>query len=120
MRILSSIVLCVLTRRIVLPRRNAGRQTTHVRLAIDDHSRLAYSEILPDEKRGSCLGFLFNTLRFFQSLGVKVQGDDRQRLKLSIPPLRQGADPAQDQASVHQALHAQSGAFHERPIRGIR
>jgi len=27
----------------------------YVHLAIDDHSRLAYSEILPDEKRGSCL-----------------------------------------------------------------
>ena len=45
----------------------------YVHLAIDDHSRLAYSEILPDEKRASCLGFLFNALRFFRSFGVKVQ-----------------------------------------------
>src|SRR5580698_3494270 len=45
----------------------------HVHLAIDDHSRLAYSEILPDEKRGSCLRFLFNALRFFRRLGVKVE-----------------------------------------------
>jgi transposase InsO family protein len=45
----------------------------YVHLAIDDHSRLAYSEILPDEKRGSCLHFLFNALRFFRSLGVKVE-----------------------------------------------
>jgi len=45
----------------------------YVHLAIDDHSRLAYSEILPDEKRGSCLRFLFNALRFFQNLGVKVE-----------------------------------------------
>ena len=45
----------------------------HVHLAIDDHSRLAYSEILPDEKRASCLRFLFNALRFFRSLGVKVE-----------------------------------------------
>jgi transposase InsO family protein len=44
----------------------------HLHLAIDDHSRLAYSEILPDEKRASCLRFLFNALRFFRSLGVKV------------------------------------------------
>src|SRR6478672_8447658 len=44
----------------------------YVHLAIDDHSRLAYSEILPDEKRASCLRFLFNALRFFRSLGVKV------------------------------------------------
>src|ERR1700735_2476235 len=46
----------------------------YVHLAIDDHSRLAYSEILPDETRGSCLRFLFNALRFFRSLGVKVEG----------------------------------------------
>ena len=45
----------------------------YVHLAIDDHSRLAYSEILPDEKRGSCLRFLFDALRFFRSLGVKVE-----------------------------------------------
>jgi transposase len=76
----------------------------HVHLAIDDHSRLAYSEILPDEKRRSCLRFLFNALRFFRNLGVKVE----QRLKLPIPSLRQGAAPAQNQASAHQALHAQN------------
>jgi transposase len=45
----------------------------YVHLAIDDHSRLAYSQILPDETRGSCLRFLFNALRYFRSLGVKVQ-----------------------------------------------
>src|SRR5271156_2886061 len=45
----------------------------YVHLAIDDHSRLAYSEILPNEKRASCLRFLFNALRFFRGLGVKVE-----------------------------------------------
>jgi transposase InsO family protein len=50
--------------------RGVGWEYLH--LAIDDHSRLAYSEILPDEKRASCLRFLFNALRFFRSLGVKV------------------------------------------------
>ncbi len=45
----------------------------YVHLAVDDHSRLAYSEILPNEKRSSCLRFLFNALRFFRSLGVKIQ-----------------------------------------------
>ena len=34
----------------------AGIGWEYLHLAIDDHSRLAYSEILPDEKRGSCLG----------------------------------------------------------------
>jgi len=34
---------------------------------------VACSEILPDEKRGSSLRFLFNALRFFRAQGVKVQ-----------------------------------------------
>jgi transposase InsO family protein len=50
--------------------RGVGWEYLH--LAIDDHSRLAYSEILPDEKRASCLRFLFNALRFFRGLGVDV------------------------------------------------
>jgi transposase InsO family protein len=45
----------------------------YVHLAIDDHSRVAYSEILPDEKRRSCIRFLVNTLRFFRAHGVKAQ-----------------------------------------------
>lgn len=51
--------------------RGVGWEYLH--LAIDDHSRLAYSQILPDEKRGSCLRFLFNALRFFRAHGVRVQ-----------------------------------------------
>jgi transposase InsO family protein len=51
--------------------RGVGWEYLH--LAIDDHSRLAYSEILPDEKRGSCLRFLFNALRFFRRHGIAVE-----------------------------------------------
>ena len=51
--------------------RGVGWEALH--LAIDDHSRLAYSEIMPDEKRSSCLRFLFNALRFFRAHGVKVE-----------------------------------------------
>lgn len=51
--------------------RGVGWEYLH--LAIDDHSRLAYSEILPNEKRRSCLSFLFNALRFYRNHGVKVQ-----------------------------------------------
>jgi transposase InsO family protein len=51
--------------------RGVGWEYLH--LAVDDHSRLAYSEILPDEKRASCRRFLFDALRFFRSFGVKVE-----------------------------------------------
>ena len=53
-------------------RKDGGKGWEYLHLAIDDHSRLAYSEILPDEKRRSCLKFLFNALRFFRQHGVKV------------------------------------------------
>jgi hypothetical protein len=33
--------------------------------------------------------------------------DDRQRVKVPLPPLRQGAAQDQNQASAHQALHPQ-------------
>src|SRR3984885_894359 len=51
--------------------RGVGWEYLH--LVIDDHSRVAYSEIFPDEKRRSCLRFLFNALRFFRAHGVEVQ-----------------------------------------------
>ncbi|MBD8906644.1 IS481 family transposase [Methylorubrum zatmanii] len=51
--------------------RGIGREYLH--LAVDDHSRLAYSEILPDETRTSCLAFLFNALRFFRRHGIGVE-----------------------------------------------
>jgi transposase InsO family protein len=51
--------------------RGVGWEYLH--LAIDDRSRVAYSEILPDEKRRSCLRFFFNALRFYRAHGVKVQ-----------------------------------------------
>lgn len=53
-------------------RKQGGHGWEYVHLAVDDHSRLAYSEIHPDEKRKSCIGFLLNALRFFRAHGVKV------------------------------------------------
>ena len=53
-------------------RKDGGKGWEYLHLAVDDHSRLAYSEIFPDETRKSCLTFLFNALRFFRSHGVKV------------------------------------------------
>lgn len=53
-------------------RKQGGHGWEYVHLAVDDHSRLAYSEIHPDEKRKSCIGFLLNALRFFRAHGIKV------------------------------------------------
>jgi transposase InsO family protein len=55
-------------------RKEGGKGWEYLHLAVDDHSRLAYSEILPDETRRCCLKFLFNALRFFRHHGVRVFG----------------------------------------------
>jgi transposase InsO family protein len=49
----------------------AGWEFVHV--AVDDASRLAYVEVLPDEKRQSVTGFLVRALRWFKRLGVRVE-----------------------------------------------
>jgi transposase InsO family protein len=37
---------------------------------VDDHSRLAYSEILPDEKGPTCAGFLTRAAAYFAAHGI--------------------------------------------------
>jgi transposase InsO family protein len=49
----------------------AGWEFVHV--AVDDASRLAYVEVLPDEKRQSVTGFLVRALRWFKRQGVRVE-----------------------------------------------
>jgi transposase InsO family protein len=49
----------------------AGWEFVHV--AVDDASRLAYVEVLPDERRQSVTGFLLRALRWFKSQGVRVE-----------------------------------------------
>jgi transposase InsO family protein len=45
----------------------------YVHTAIDDYTRLAYSEILPDEKDLTCAGFLHRALAWFAAHGVRVR-----------------------------------------------
>jgi len=44
-----------------------------VHVMIDDHSRLAYAEILGDERGETAVGFLRRGLRWFARLGVRVE-----------------------------------------------
>jgi transposase-like protein len=56
--------------------RQAGRATRsrmgfdYVHSAVDDHTRLAYSEIHPDEKVATCADFLTRAAAFFHSHGI--------------------------------------------------
>jgi len=49
----------------------AGFDYCHV--AVDDTTRLAYVEILEDEKAPSCVAFLRRAIAFFGAFGIKVQ-----------------------------------------------
>lgn len=44
----------------------------YVHSVVDDHSRLAYSEILPDEKGPTCAAFLRRATEYFASHGIAV------------------------------------------------
>jgi transposase InsO family protein len=50
--------------------RGAGWEFVHV--AIDDASRLAFTQILPDEKKESAVAFLRAAVAYYQSLGVTL------------------------------------------------
>lgn len=45
----------------------------YVHSAVDDHSRLAYSELLPDEKGPTCAEFIARAIAFFASHGITVR-----------------------------------------------
>jgi transposase InsO family protein len=47
-----------------------GHDYLHV--AIDDHSRLAYIEALPDERDTTCAGFLHRAVAWFREHGVQI------------------------------------------------
>jgi transposase InsO family protein len=53
--------------------RNAGAGWEFVHVAIDDHSRIAFAKIMPNEKKRSATAFLKAALAYYASLGIKVE-----------------------------------------------
>jgi transposase InsO family protein len=60
----------------------------YVHSLVDDHSRLAYSEVLPDEKGVTCAGFLARAAAYFADHGIdrieRVMTDNAWAYKHSI------------------------------------
>jgi transposase InsO family protein len=52
-------------------RLTVGWEFVHV--AVDDHSRLAYAEVLPDEKAKTAIGFLQRASAFFARYGIRIE-----------------------------------------------
>src|SRR5206468_7762416 len=82
--------------------RNPGAGVESLHVAIDDHSRLAFACLLPDEKTPSVLAALHQTLAFYQAHGILIQQVLTDAAPLSVPsssPL-----PASNWASAISSL----------------
>lgn len=53
--------------------RGRGLGWDYVHVAIDDYTRLAYAEVLPDERTATCAGFLTRATAWFAAHGVTVR-----------------------------------------------
>ena len=58
--------------RVTGERKVGGAGWEYVHIAIDDYSRVAYAEVLPDERRYTATRFLIRALREFKRYGIRV------------------------------------------------
>ena len=94
--------------------RGVGWDFLHV--CVDDASRLADTEILPDERKESAVGFLKRALAWFATLGVAVERvmADKAPPTAAIASATPARPPASRQA--HPTLHARTNGEAERFI----
>jgi hypothetical protein len=95
--------------------RGSGWEFVHV--CIDDASRIAFSQVLIDEKKERAVAFLLAAVAYYASLGVAVRrvmtdNGSCYRSKAFAKDLRQ----ARAEAHLHQALYAQD----QRQSRALR
>ena len=57
----------------VLAHPDSGGGYACLHVAVDDFSRVAYAELLPDERKGTCAAFMRRALRFYAGLGLTVE-----------------------------------------------
>ena len=95
-----------------------------IHTAIDSHTRLAYSEVLADEKAVTAIGFWQRAHAWFAELGIHDRGaPDRQRFLLQgasrSPP--RSKPPAHDTTGSHPApaMERQSRTFQPDPARRV-
>jgi transposase InsO family protein len=54
-------------------RRSSGAGWEYLHVAIDDHSRIAFARLLPDQSQRSALAFLRAALDYYASLGIAIR-----------------------------------------------
>ena len=64
-----------MSHRITGDRRDTvdGAGWEYLFVAIDDHARIGFTDLYPDERKASAVQFLRNTVAYFRSLGVRVR-----------------------------------------------
>ena len=64
-----------MSHRITGDRRDSvdGAGWEYLFVAIDDHARVGFTDLYPDERKASAVQFLLNTVAYFRSLGVRVR-----------------------------------------------
>ena len=55
------------------PQRNRRIGWQHLHVAIDDHSRLAYAELLPGQDADSCVRFLQRAVAWYRGQGIPIE-----------------------------------------------
>jgi transposase InsO family protein len=59
--------------RAAAPSRHRGDGYDFIHAAVDDRSRLAYAEILPDERKETAAAFMTRALRFYAERGISIE-----------------------------------------------
>lgn len=54
--------------------RTPGAGWEYLFVGVDDHSRIGFTDMYPDEKKESAAQFLCNCVAYFRSLGVQIRG----------------------------------------------
>lgn len=64
-----------MSHRITGDRRDSvdGAGWEYLFVAVDDHARIGFTDLYPDERKASAVQFLENTVTYFGSLGVRVR-----------------------------------------------
>jgi len=78
----------------------------YVHVCVDDYSRLAYAEVLPDEKTTTAIGFLERAVSLSATRDPGRAGLDRQRPGLCLCRARARLPQACDSSQPHAALPA--------------
>ena len=84
----------------------AGCEKVHV--AVDDATRLAYVEVLPDEQQSTTVGFLVRAVGWFSEQGMTCR-------RILSDSLQDHGDQADTNQALHTTNQRQGRTVHQNP-----